>query len=346
MPHTAVYGIYSSRQDAEMAIDSMRSSGFRPADISVLLPENEGTKDIGHEKHTKAPEKATAGAAIAGVAGGAIGWLIGAGALAIPGVGPLLAAGPIMAALAGVGAGSVVGGLTGALIGAGIPEYEAKRYEGRIRSGGILLSVHCEDDLMVNRAKDLLRHTGAQDIAAAQEARVPGGARHRDSDDRDAERRLDDRAARETHVVHEPVDHHLAHRDVVDRDLSDHSLRDRDLTERDLRDRGLLDRDRTDSDLADRHLRGRDTIGRDTIDRDSIDDPRTDRHLTRDPIINTGFDDRAAPGTARGGPSLDPRTVDDDVVTDDRRPIGDTRRVSRPRPADERRDPPAPEELL
>ena len=177
MAHTAVFGIYGSRQDAEMAIDSMRSAGFRATDISVLFPENEGTKDIGHEKHTKAPEKAATGAVVAGGAGAALGWLVGIGALAIPGIGPFVAAGPIMAALAGLGAGSVVGGLTGALIGAGIPEYEAKRYEGRIRNGGILLSVHCEDDLLVSRAKQLLKHTGAEDIAAAEEARVPGGAR-------------------------------------------------------------------------------------------------------------------------------------------------------------------------
>ncbi len=172
MAHTAVYGIYSTRQDAEMAIDSMRAAGFRAEDISVLFPDNEGTKDIGHEKHTKAPEKATAGAAIAGIAGGALGWLAGIGALAIPGLGPFIAAGPIMAALAGVGAGSVVGGLAGALVGAGIPEYEAKRYEGRIRSGGILLSVHCDDNLMIGRAKEMLRHTGAQDVAAAEEGHV------------------------------------------------------------------------------------------------------------------------------------------------------------------------------
>jgi hypothetical protein len=182
MAHTAVYGIFSSRQDTEMAIDAMRAAGFRAGDISVLFPDNQGTKDIGHEKHTKAPEKATAGAAIAGVAGGALGWLAGIGALAIPGVGPFIAAGPIMAALAGLGAGTVVGGFTGALIGAGIPEYEAKRYEGRIRSGGILLSVHCEDDLMIGRAKELLKHTGAEDVAAAEEGHVKGGPTARSED--------------------------------------------------------------------------------------------------------------------------------------------------------------------
>jgi len=172
MAHKAVYGIYATRQDAEVAVDSMRSSGFRAEDISVLFPDNQGTKDIGHEKHTKAPERATAGAAIAGIAGGALGWLAGLGVFAIPGLGPFIAAGPILGALAGLGAGSVVGGLAGALAGAGIPEYEAKRYEGRIRSGGILLSVHCESDLMVGRAKEMLRHTGAQDIAAGEEGRA------------------------------------------------------------------------------------------------------------------------------------------------------------------------------
>lgn len=188
MAHTAVYGIYSTRQDAEMAIDALRSAGFRAEDISVLFPDNEGTKDIGHEKHTKAPEKATAGAAIAGVAGGALGWLAGIGALAIPGIGPFIAAGPIMATLAGIGAGSVVGGLAGALIGAGIPEYEAKRYEGRIRSGGILLSAHCESDILIGRAKDVMRHTGAQDIAAAEEGRATARDRTAASDGVDTRR--------------------------------------------------------------------------------------------------------------------------------------------------------------
>jgi len=163
----AVYGIYSSRQHAEEAIESMRTAGFRAEDISAMFPDNLGTKDFGHERHSKAPEAATAGAATVGILGGALGWLVGAGALAIPGVGPLIAAGPIMAALAGVGAGTVLGGLAGALVGLGIPEYEAKRYEGRIRSGGILLSVHCEDERWVHRAKEMLKHTGAEDIASA-----------------------------------------------------------------------------------------------------------------------------------------------------------------------------------
>jgi hypothetical protein len=168
-----VYGIYTNREHAEEAVESLRTSGIRPEDVSVLLPDNVGTKDIGYEKHTKAPETAVTGAATVGVVGGALGWLLGIGALAIPGVGPFLAAGPIMGALAGIGAGTVIGGLGGALVGLGIPEYEAKRYEGRIRSGGALLSVYCADGINISRAKDLLQHTGAEDISTAQEGSVP-----------------------------------------------------------------------------------------------------------------------------------------------------------------------------
>ena len=168
----AVYGIYSNREHAEEAVESLRTAGIRPEDISVLLPDNVGTKDIGYEKHTKAPEHATAGAAAVGVLGGALGWLVGIGALAIPGIGPFIAAGPIMAALAGFGAGSVLGGLAGALTGMGVPEYEAKRYEGRIRSGGALLSVHCPEGFGVGRAKEMLQHTGAEDISVGEEGAV------------------------------------------------------------------------------------------------------------------------------------------------------------------------------
>lgn len=170
--NTAVFGIYSSTQHAEEAIESMRAAGFRADDISVLVADNEGSKDFGHERHTKAPEGTAVGAATVGVLGGALGWLAGIGALAIPGIGPFIAAGPIMAALAGLGAGSIIGGLGGALVGMGIPEYEAKRYEGRIRSGGVLVSVHCDDDHWVHRAKEMLRNTGAEDIASATESRA------------------------------------------------------------------------------------------------------------------------------------------------------------------------------
>src|SRR4029077_4447626 len=135
-------------------------------DISVLLPENIGTKEFGHEKHTKAPEGTTAGAGAGAVVGGTLGLLVGIGALAIPGLGPFIAAGPIMAALAGAGTGGVVGGLIGALVGMGIPEYEAKRYEGLIKEGRVLLSVHCDSSDWVKRAKNILERTGAQDVAS------------------------------------------------------------------------------------------------------------------------------------------------------------------------------------
>jgi len=146
------------------------AAGFSNDDISVLLPDNQSSKDFAHEKNTKAPEGTTAGVAAGGAIGGTLGLLAGIGALAIPGVGPFIAAGPIMGALAGLGVGGAVGGLIGALVGMGIPEYEAKRYEGRIKEGGVLLSVHCDTEEEIARAKDLLKHTGAQDIASSAEA--------------------------------------------------------------------------------------------------------------------------------------------------------------------------------
>jgi hypothetical protein len=168
--NTAVFGIYRNRADVESAVDTLRREEFRNTDISVLFPENEGTKDFAHEKKTKAPEGTATGAATGAILGGGLGWLAGIGALAIPGLGPFIAAGPIMAALAGVGAGGAIGGITGALIGMGIPEYEAKRYEGRVKEGGILLSVHCDDSKWTKRAKEILQHTGADDISSTGEA--------------------------------------------------------------------------------------------------------------------------------------------------------------------------------
>jgi hypothetical protein len=168
--NTAVFGIYPTRAQVEVAIDELRRAGFRNTDISVLMPENQGSKDFAHEKGTKAPEGAAAGAGTGAVIGGTLGWLIGIGALAIPGLGPFIAAGPLVAALAGIGAGGAVGGFTGALIGIGIPEYEAKRYEGRIKRGGILLSVHSDNSDWTKRAKELLERTGAEDVASAGEA--------------------------------------------------------------------------------------------------------------------------------------------------------------------------------
>jgi hypothetical protein len=168
--NTAVFGIYPNRSHAEEAVDTLRQAGFRNSDVSALLPDNVGTKDFAHEKKSKAPEGTAAGAATGGVLGGALGWLAGIGSLAIPGLGPFIAAGPIMGALAGVGAGGAVGGMIGALVGMGMPEYEAKRYEGRVRAGGILLSVHCYNSDWVTRAKKILEETGAEEIASSGEA--------------------------------------------------------------------------------------------------------------------------------------------------------------------------------
>lgn len=165
-----VYGIYPTELSADFAVDEMKDAGFRNTDISVLFADNRGTKDFLHEKATKAPEGAAAGVGSGMVIGGALGWLAGIGALAIPGLGPFIAAGPIMGLLGGLGAGGVVGGIAGALIGMGIPEYEAKRYEGRVKDGGILFSAHCDNDEWVERAKEIMERTGARDIASAGEA--------------------------------------------------------------------------------------------------------------------------------------------------------------------------------
>jgi hypothetical protein len=167
---TAVFGIYPYYTSVENGVDALKAGGFSNQDISVLFPEGSNSKDFAHEKGTKAPEGATAGAGTGAVLGGAMGWLVGVGALAIPGLGPFIAAGPIMAALAGAGVGGAVGGITGALIGMGIPEYEAKRYEGRVKDGGILISIHCDSSEWKKRAKDILERTGAQDISSTGEA--------------------------------------------------------------------------------------------------------------------------------------------------------------------------------
>jgi hypothetical protein len=167
--NTAVFGIYKSRAQAEQAVDSLQSAGYRSDDISVLMPDQQSSEEFAHEKNTKAPEGTTTGVATGGAIGGTLGLLAGIGSLAIPGVGPFIAAGPIMGALAGIGAGGAIGGLVGALVGMGIPEYEAKRYEGSVKDGGILLSVHCDDSDWVSRAKKILEQTGADDIASAGE---------------------------------------------------------------------------------------------------------------------------------------------------------------------------------
>jgi hypothetical protein len=165
----AVFCIATTYEQAETIVDNLKQSGFLNNNISVLLPDNEGTRDFAHEKNTKAPEGAVTGAGTGGVLGGVLGWLAGIGSLAIPGIGPFVAAGPIMAALGGAAVGATVGGLTGALVGLGIPEYEAKQYEGKLRQGNILISVHSENSTETDKAKKIFETAGAQDIASATE---------------------------------------------------------------------------------------------------------------------------------------------------------------------------------
>jgi hypothetical protein len=179
---TGVFGIYSTRVAVENATDSLIRAGFPAADISVLLPESlGGPRDMGTEKATKAPEGAAAGVTTGAAIGGTLGVLAGIGLLAIPGLGPFIAAGPIMAGLAGLGVGGAVGGVTGALIGMGIPEFEAKRYEGRLQKGGILLSVHCDTSEEINRAKEVLKATGAEDVSSTGESSVDDKQTDRDA---------------------------------------------------------------------------------------------------------------------------------------------------------------------
>lgn len=166
---SATLGVYANYSSVETAVDFLKEAGFRNTDISVLFPDKAGSKHFAHDKGTKAPEGAVAGAGTGAVVGGTLGWLVGIGVLAIPGLGLVVAAGPIMAALAGLGVGSAVGGITGALIGLGIPEHEAKRYEVRVKEGGILLSVHSDNADWMRRAKEIMERTGAEDISSAGE---------------------------------------------------------------------------------------------------------------------------------------------------------------------------------
>jgi len=168
----AVFCIAKTETQARNIVDQLKTAGFSNNDISVLFPDKGGTKDFAHEQNTKAPEGAATGAGTGGVLGGVFGWLVGIGALAIPGLGPFIAAGPIMAALSGAAAGAALGGISGALIGMGIPEYEAKRYEGKVKEGNILISVHTEDGTERSRVKDIFTQAGAEDISYTGEARV------------------------------------------------------------------------------------------------------------------------------------------------------------------------------
>jgi len=168
-----VIAIVESHTQAEKIVTALQGAGFANNDISVLLPDKTGTRDFAHEHNTKAPEGAVAGVASGGVIGGTLGLLVGIGALAIPGLGPFIAAGPLMAALSGAAAGAAVGGVTGALIGLGIPELEAKKYEGKLRGGNILMAVHVENSEAQKRAEELFKREGAHDISATGEAAVP-----------------------------------------------------------------------------------------------------------------------------------------------------------------------------
>jgi hypothetical protein len=168
----ATFAVFPDQASFEAAIDALRAAGFRASDISAVLPDRgHTTKDLAHEINTKAPEGIAAGAGTGAAVGGVLGWLVGIGAIAIPGVGPLIAAGPIVAALAGAGAAGAAGGLVGGLVGAGMPEIEAKRYAGRIREGGFLLSVHCDDKEWAARAREVITTSGGQDVVSTAEAK-------------------------------------------------------------------------------------------------------------------------------------------------------------------------------
>ena len=180
--NTAAFAIFPNRSAAETAVDQLTSAGFSRSDVSVLMSDKGDSQDFAAEKNTKAPEGTATGVGVGGTVGGTLGLLAGLGALAIPGVGPLIAAGPIMGALAGLGVGGAVGGLVGALVGMGIPEYEAKRYEGRVNDGGILVSVHCESSDEVSRAKDTLKSAGGDDVASSGEKSVSTHTVGSDSD--------------------------------------------------------------------------------------------------------------------------------------------------------------------
>lgn len=165
----SVFGIYLTRSNVESAVNALKDVGFLNSNISILLPENIQSGELTTEQSTKAPEGAAVGAGSGAAVGGAMGWLAGVGALAIPGIGPVIAAGPLVAALAGIGIGGALGGFAGSLVGVGIPEYEAKRYEGRLLKGGILVAVHCETSQDADRAKEVFQASGAQDIASSRE---------------------------------------------------------------------------------------------------------------------------------------------------------------------------------
>ena len=172
LKNISAFGIYPDQSKVDAAVEALKAAGFRGLDISVLFPHNLGSKDFAHERHTKAPEGAVAGGGSGAIAGAAFGWLLGAGTLAVPGLETFAVAGPLMAMLGGMGAGAMLGGITGALIGFGVPEFEAKRYAGRVHKGGVLLSVHCDSADWAKQAMDVLKQTGASDVSTAGEAKA------------------------------------------------------------------------------------------------------------------------------------------------------------------------------
>jgi len=182
MSKKSVFCISTSHDQADRIVDCLKAANFSNDDISALFPDKGTSRDFAHEKSTKAPEGAITGAGTGGVVGGALGWIAGIGALAIPGVGPFIAAGPIIAALSGAAVGAAVGGIAGGLIGLGIPEIEAKRYEGKIKEGNILISVHTENSDQIKRAKEIFTNQGAQDICVTGEASAPKPDNGRDRD--------------------------------------------------------------------------------------------------------------------------------------------------------------------
>ena len=177
MSKKSVFCIATSRQQAELMVDELKGANFSSGDISALFSDQGSAHDFAHEKHTKAPESTVAGVGTGGVIGGALGWIAGIGALAIPGVGPFIAAGPILAALSGAAIGATVGGITGGLIGLGIPELEAKIYEGKLQEGNILISVHTESSDEIARAKEIFDRAGAEDICTVSDSVTPGPSR-------------------------------------------------------------------------------------------------------------------------------------------------------------------------
>lgn len=181
MAKRAVYCIATSEAQTERIARALKASGFPDSDISVLFPDKTGKRDFAHEAHTKAPEGAATGATTGGLLGGGLGWLVGIGSLAIPGVGPFIAAGPIMAAMAGAAIGAAAGGMTGALVGFGIPEHEAKLYDGKIRAGNVLISVHCNTGEEASSAKEIFEREGAEDISSSSEASADSAVGHEDA---------------------------------------------------------------------------------------------------------------------------------------------------------------------